>query len=141
MINEPAWQVDKARTMQQERARRDAEEGKRKIDEQMNQVASAPHSAHVGVDHCRKATMRVEACFPHPRTRLKTKTVQLQRLDPVYLARISPQALRNCDAQQRQREQQMTQLENMLQRTPTLGALRLRWHYPLVHHPKMNNED
>merc|ERR1719305_323997 len=30
-------QVDKARTMQQERARRDAEEGKRKIDEQMNQ--------------------------------------------------------------------------------------------------------
>merc|ERR1719311_358672 len=60
-------QVDKARTMQQERARRDAEEGKRKIDEQMNQ------------------------------------------------------ALRNCDAQQRQREQQMTQLENMLQRTPTLG--------------------
>merc|ERR1719247_450178 len=31
------------------------------------------------------------------------------------------QALRNCDAQQRQREQQMTQLENMLQRTPTLG--------------------
>ena len=103
--------------------------------------APAPHSARIGVDHSRKATMRVGACFPHQRTLLKAKIVQLQRLGSVYLARISLQALRNCDAQQRQREQQMTQLENMLQRTPTLGALRLRWHYPLVHHPKMNNED